>query len=186
METKSFLKSLDGPTYVHAVRESGFKKCCMRSGKYDGSRRNYFFSAKRNRESGTGRFRVALCVLSRLSELREPILRTRRGWFARPGKANGDAAILLPGVGDNRQGMMGFAELFLSNGFAVLTDSRGGGDFPTYGLESSDQATDSFWRISEVPISASQMPSKSTKYPCTASSGIAFTRFAAARANSFS
>src|SRR5260370_40943877 len=43
-----------------------------------------------------------------------------QGWFARPAKANGDAVILLHGVGDNRQGMMGFAELCLSNGFAVL------------------------------------------------------------------
>jgi hypothetical protein len=34
---------LDGPTYVRAVLDSGFKKCCMRSGSYDGSRRNYFF-----------------------------------------------------------------------------------------------------------------------------------------------
>jgi uncharacterized protein len=66
-----------------------------------------------------------------------------QGWFARPGDANGDAEILLHGIGDNRQGMMGFAELFLSNGFAVLLpDSRAhgesGGDFPTYGLIESD------------------------------------------------
>jgi hypothetical protein len=43
MVTKSFLRSLDGPTYVRAVLDGGFKKCCMRSGSYDGSRRNYFF-----------------------------------------------------------------------------------------------------------------------------------------------
>jgi predicted alpha/beta-fold hydrolase len=66
-----------------------------------------------------------------------------QGWFARPAHANGDAVILLHGVGDNRQGMTGFAELFLSNGFAVLLpDSRSqgesGGDFPTYGLKESD------------------------------------------------
>jgi len=65
-----------------------------------------------------------------------------QGWFASPAKANGDAVILLHGVGDNRQGMMGFAELFLANGFAVLVpDSRAqgesGGDFPTYGLKES-------------------------------------------------
>lgn len=69
--------------------------------------------------------------------------RQLRGWFASPADANGDAVILLHGVGDNRQGMMGFAELFLSNGFAVLVpDSRAqgesGGDFPTYGLRESD------------------------------------------------
>jgi len=66
-----------------------------------------------------------------------------QGWFARPAKANGDAVILLHGVGDNRQGMMGFAELFLSHGFIVLVpDSRAqgesGGAFPTYGLKESD------------------------------------------------
>jgi hypothetical protein len=66
-----------------------------------------------------------------------------RGWFASPANANGDAVILLHGVGDNREGMGGFAELFLSKGYAVLLpDSRGegesGGRFPTYGLKESD------------------------------------------------
>ncbi|MGB9233651.1 MAG: alpha/beta fold hydrolase [Terriglobales bacterium] len=66
-----------------------------------------------------------------------------QGWFARPAGATGDAVILLHGVGDNRQGMMGFAGLFLSHGFTVLVpDSRAqgesGGDFPTYGVKESD------------------------------------------------
>lgn len=66
-----------------------------------------------------------------------------RAWFARPSISNGTDVILLHGVGDNRQGMMGFAELFLSKGFAVLVpDSRAqgesGGDFPTYGLKESE------------------------------------------------
>jgi dipeptidyl aminopeptidase/acylaminoacyl peptidase len=66
-----------------------------------------------------------------------------QGWFARPADANGNAVILLHGVGDNRQGAMGFGELFLSNGFAVLLpDSRAqgesGGGFPTYGIRESD------------------------------------------------
>src|SRR5580704_12547375 len=66
-----------------------------------------------------------------------------QGWFARPADANGNAVILLHGVGDNRQGAMGFGELFLSNGFAVLVpDSRAqgesGGGFPTYGIKESD------------------------------------------------
>jgi dipeptidyl aminopeptidase/acylaminoacyl peptidase len=66
-----------------------------------------------------------------------------QGWFAHPADANGNAVILFHGVGDNRKGMMGFAELFLSNGFSVLVpDSRAqgesGGDFPTYGLKESD------------------------------------------------
>ena len=66
-----------------------------------------------------------------------------RGWFASPANANGDAVILLHGVGDNREGMEGFAELFLSKGYAVLLpDSRGegesGGRFPTYGIKETD------------------------------------------------
>lgn len=66
-----------------------------------------------------------------------------RGWFASPTRANGDAVILLHGVGDNREGMGGFAELLLSQGFAVLLpDSRAqgqsGGNFPTYGVKETD------------------------------------------------
>lgn len=66
-----------------------------------------------------------------------------RGWYASPASANGDAVILLHGVGDNREGMRGFAELFLSRGYAVLLpDSRGegesGGRFPTYGVKEAD------------------------------------------------
>lgn len=80
-----------------------------------------------------------------------------RGWFARPAQANGNSVILLHGVGDNREGMMGFAELFLSNGFAVLMpDSRAegesGGDFPTYGLKESDDVHRWFdWLVSQHP-----------------------------------
>ena len=62
-----------------------------------------------------------------------------QGWFAHPAKSNGNAVILLHGVADNRQGMTGFAELFLSHGYSVvLPDSRAhgvsGGNFPTYGV----------------------------------------------------
>jgi uncharacterized protein len=63
-----------------------------------------------------------------------------RGWFARPAHANGDAVILLHGIGDTREGMTGFAELFLSKGYEVLLpDSRAhgtsGGDYPSYGIK---------------------------------------------------
>jgi len=68
------------------------------------------------------------------------------GFFSRvdaKASVNGDAVMLFHGVGDNREGMMGFAELFLANGFAVLVpDSRAqgesGGDFPTYGVKESE------------------------------------------------
>ncbi len=63
--------------------------------------------------------------------------------FARPSNANGDAVILLHGIGDNRFGMMGYAGLFLSHGYAVLVpDSRAhgtsGGTFPSYGINEAD------------------------------------------------
>lgn len=66
-----------------------------------------------------------------------------RSWFASPAHGNGNAVILLHGVGDNREGMEGFAELFLSQGFAILLpDSRAhgesGGKFPTYGVKETD------------------------------------------------
>jgi dipeptidyl aminopeptidase/acylaminoacyl peptidase len=72
-----------------------------------------------------------------------------QAWFVRPVKPNGDAVILIHGIGDNRQGMVGFAELFLSKGYAVLLpDSRAngmsGGTFPTYGLEEANDVRDWF------------------------------------------
>jgi uncharacterized protein len=72
-----------------------------------------------------------------------------QAWYARPVKSNGNAVILIHGIGDNRQGMMGFAELFLSKGYSVLLpDSRAqgtsGGRFPTYGPEESKDVRDWF------------------------------------------
>ena len=66
-----------------------------------------------------------------------------RGWYAHPKKANGNAVILLHGIGDNRQGMMGYAELLLSHGYDVLAhDARAqgdsGGTFPTYGIKEAN------------------------------------------------
>jgi hypothetical protein len=48
-ETASFtvirncLKNWDATICVLAVPDAGFKKCCMQSGLFDGSRRNHFF-----------------------------------------------------------------------------------------------------------------------------------------------
>ena len=66
-----------------------------------------------------------------------------RGWFIRPALGNGDAVILLHGIGDNRQGMLTYAELFLANGHSVLLpDSRAQGEsqgaFATYGIKEAD------------------------------------------------
>ena len=62
-----------------------------------------------------------------------------RGWTLRPHQGNGDAVILLHGLGDNRIGMTGYAQVFLAHGFAVLMpDARAhgasGGALATYGL----------------------------------------------------
>ena len=64
---------------------------------------------------------------------------TLRAWIIHPHSANGDAAILLHGLADNRVGMTGYAQLLLANGFTVLLpDARAhgasGGPLATYGL----------------------------------------------------
>lgn len=62
-----------------------------------------------------------------------------RGWLLRPAAGNGKAAIVLHGLGDNRLGMTGYAELLLAHGYTVLLpDARAhgvsGGELATYGL----------------------------------------------------
>jgi pimeloyl-ACP methyl ester carboxylesterase len=62
-----------------------------------------------------------------------------KAWLVRPAHPNGDAALLLHGLGDNRLGMNGYAHLLLAHGYTVLLpDARGhgtsGGDLVTYGL----------------------------------------------------
>ena len=66
-----------------------------------------------------------------------------RGWMVRPAQSNGKAALLLHGLGDNRLGMTGYAELLLAHGFTVLLpDARAhglsGGPLATYGLLERD------------------------------------------------
>jgi fermentation-respiration switch protein FrsA (DUF1100 family) len=72
---------------------------------------------------------------------------TLRGWLFTPPSANGEAAILLHGVGDTRAGVRGVARLLLAAGYTVLTpDARAhgesGGTLATYGvLERQDIRT---------------------------------------------
>ena len=66
-----------------------------------------------------------------------------RGWYVKPGNDNGNAVILLHGVGDNREGVSGYGRMFLDHGYRVLLpDARAhglsGGDVATYGLRESD------------------------------------------------
>ena len=62
-----------------------------------------------------------------------------RAWYAQPASWEGSAVILLHGVADNREGVSGYARMFLHHGYAVLLpDSRrhgeSGGDIATYGV----------------------------------------------------
>ena len=62
-----------------------------------------------------------------------------RAWLVRPAHPNGDAAVVLHGLADNRIGTEGYAEFLLRRGFTVLMpDARGhgesGGVIVTYGL----------------------------------------------------
>jgi len=64
---------------------------------------------------------------------------TLRAWMIHPHHPNGDAVLLLHGLGDNRIGMTGYAQLLLAHGFTVLLpDARAhgtsGGPLATYGL----------------------------------------------------
>jgi len=68
---------------------------------------------------------------------------TLRGWSMRPVQANGDAVILLHGVADNRMGVLGYADMLLRHGYAVvLPDARrhgaSGGDIATYGVKEAE------------------------------------------------
>jgi len=66
-----------------------------------------------------------------------------RAWTIQPRRNNGDAVILLHGLGDNRIGMTGYAQILLANGFTLLLpDARAhgasGGRLATYGLLERD------------------------------------------------
>jgi len=65
-----------------------------------------------------------------------------RAWYVMPRNDNGNVIILLHGVGDNRDGMFGFARMFLDRGYRVLLpDARAhgesGGTLATYGIKES-------------------------------------------------
>lgn len=66
-----------------------------------------------------------------------------RAWSIRSRRNHGNVVILLHGLGDNRSGMTGYAELLLNHGFNVLMpDSRAhgtsGGALATFGLLEMD------------------------------------------------
>jgi alpha-beta hydrolase superfamily lysophospholipase len=82
------------------------------------------------------------------AELRDAVVVARdsttlRAWNVHPQKSNGEVVILFHGLSDNRMGMVGYADMLLNHGFAVLMpDARAhgasGGPLATYGLLESD------------------------------------------------
>ncbi|HTV13368.1 MAG TPA: alpha/beta fold hydrolase [Acidobacteriaceae bacterium] len=82
---------------------------------------------------------------------------TLRAWFAAPAQPNGAAVILLHGVADNREGVAGYARMFLARGYDVLLpDARAhgesGGAFATYGvLERDDVRRWAAWLHPHAP-----------------------------------
>jgi len=66
-----------------------------------------------------------------------------RGWMLRPAATNGNAVLVLHGLGDNRLGMVGYVHLLLAHGYTVLLpDARAhgisGGSVATFGLLERD------------------------------------------------
>jgi uncharacterized protein len=64
---------------------------------------------------------------------------TLRAWWLTPSKPNGNCVVVLHGIADSRAGSVGFAPMFLNEGYSVLLpDSRAhgasGGQLVTYGL----------------------------------------------------
>lgn len=82
------------------------------------------------------------------SELKDVSINTSdevvlKAWYVRPAKFNRQAVILLHGITDNREGVAGYASIFLDQGYAVLLpDARAhgesGGEIATYGLKEAD------------------------------------------------
>jgi dipeptidyl aminopeptidase/acylaminoacyl peptidase len=72
-------------------------------------------------------------------ELKAPDGVAVKAWLIQPAKSNGDAVLLLHGLGDNRGGTLSYAQILLASGYAVLMpDARAHGDsgglLGTYGL----------------------------------------------------
>ncbi len=66
-----------------------------------------------------------------------------KGWYVVPRNFNHQAVMLLHGITDNREGVAGYASIFLDRGYAVLLpDARAhgesGGEIATYGLKEAD------------------------------------------------
>src|ERR1700752_1116255 len=80
-----------------------------------------------------------------------------KAWYVRPSIFSGSSVILLHGVADNREGVSGYAWMFLRHNYAVLMpDSRAhgqsAGNIATYGvLERNDVSSWARWLKTRTP-----------------------------------
>src|SRR5258708_19985535 len=63
-----------------------------------------------------------------------------KGWYIRPHEYNGNVVLLSHGITDNREGVLGYARIFMDHGYAVLLpDTRdhgeSGGGVALYGVK---------------------------------------------------
>jgi alpha-beta hydrolase superfamily lysophospholipase len=106
-----------------------------------------------------------------------------RAWYVRPRQANGSTVLLLHGVADNRQGMSGYAPMFLRAGYAVLLpDSRehgeSGGAHATYGLIETDDVR-RWWMWARGRVVSADSSAKGCTYLLGESMGAAIALEAA-------
>jgi dipeptidyl aminopeptidase/acylaminoacyl peptidase len=69
-----------------------------------------------------------------------------KGWYFDEASGSNKSVILFHGLGDNRKGMIGYVQLFLRNGYNVLTPDwrahgESGGELATYGIEEKSDVT---------------------------------------------
>ncbi len=88
--------------------------------------------------------RIAAIYAPYGADLQSVVIRAADGvdlhaWYSVPKHQNGAAVILLHGIGDNRGGVAGYGEAFLSQGYSILLpDSRA----PTANLAAQWQPTE--------------------------------------------
>ena len=69
-----------------------------------------------------------------------------KAWYFDEASDSNKSVILFHGLSDNRKGMIGYVQLFLRNGYNVLTPDwrahgESGGELATYGIKEKDDVT---------------------------------------------
>jgi uncharacterized protein len=95
--------------------------------------------------------RAALAAKQLNASVKEVSIRANDGiilkaWHFDESRHSNKCVILFHGLGDNRKGMIGYVQLFLRNGYSVLTPDwrahgESGGDLATYGIKEKSDVT---------------------------------------------